>query len=147
MATGTKKKAARTQPATWFAQRLRQAREQAGLTQTELGLRIGIDPSAASPRMNQYEKGIHEPPHALVKRMAEELGVPMAYFFTEDDDRLAELLAIWGSLSPKARAALVQLAENDVQLADLAAAWHELDGAGRRKVVREAKKNAAPKLE
>lgn len=144
MATGNKKKATRTQPATWFARRLRQARERAGLTQTELGLRIGIDPSAASPRMNQYEKGLHEPPHALARRMSEELNVPLAFFFTDNDEPLAELLVVWNALSSKSRKALVQLAENDAQLADLAATWHELDATARRKLLKEAKKNVPP---
>jgi len=140
MATGTKKKAARTQPATWFARRLRQARERAGLTQTELGLRIGIDPSAASPRMNQYEKGLHEPPHALVKRMAEELDVPLAYFFTESDERMAELLAAWNALDPRSRKALAQLATSEVPFADLVTLWVDLDPKGRRAVAQAAKK-------
>lgn len=140
MATGTKKKAARTQPATWFARRLRQARERAGLTQTELGLRIGIDPSAASPRMNQYEKGLHEPPHALVKRMAEELDVPLAYFFTESDERMAELLAAWNALDARSRKALAQLATGDVPFADLVSVWVDLDPKARRAIVQAAKK-------
>lgn len=140
MATGTKTKAARTQPATWFARRLRQAREHAGLTQTELGLRIGIDPSAASPRMNQYEKGIHEPPHALVKRMAEELDVPLAYFFTESDERMAEVLAAWNALDARSRKALAQLAASDVPFAELVALWLELDPKARRTIVQAARK-------
>jgi len=140
MATGTKKKATRIQPATWFARRLRQARERSGLTQTELGLRIGIDPSAASPRMNQYEKGVHEPPHALTKRMAEELDVPLAYFFTEGDERMAELLAEWNALDARSRKALAQLATSDIPFVDLVAVWVALDPDARRSVLRAAKK-------
>lgn len=143
MATGTKKRAARTQPATWFARRLREARERAGLTQTELGLRIGIDPSAASPRMNQYEKGLHEPPHALTKRMAEELDVPLAYFFTESDERLAELLAAWNALDARSRKALAELATSEVPFADLASVWVELEAKDRRAILLAAKKKRA----
>jgi transcriptional regulator with XRE-family HTH domain len=100
------------QPTT-FSRRLKQARERTGLTQTELGLRVGIDPSAASPRMNQYEKGVHEPPHAMVKRLAEELGIPPAFLFT-DDDRLAELLLLWTELGPEGHEKLLNLAHKEV---------------------------------
>lgn len=144
MATGTKKKAARTQPATWFARRLRAAREHAGLTQTELGLRIGIDPSAASPRMNQYEKGDHEPPHGLAQRMAEELDVPLAYFFTESDEKLAELLSVWNALDARSRKALSRFATSDVPFADLAAVWTELDPKARRAFLDAAKRKPHP---
>lgn len=140
MAIGTKKKAARIQPATSFARRLRQARERAGLTQTDLGLRIGIDPSAASPRMNQYEKGLHEPPHALTKRMAEELDVPLAYFFTENDERMAELLAAWNSLDPRSRKALASLAMSQTSFAELTSVWLELEPKDRRSILAAAKK-------
>lgn len=101
------------QPST-FSRRLRQAREHAGLTQTELGLRVGMDPSAASPRMNQYEKGVHEPPHAMVKRLAEELGIPPAYLFT-DEDRLAQLLLLWSELGPEGHEKLLNLANKELK--------------------------------
>ena len=104
----------RVQPSTTFSKRLRQARERAGLTQTELGLRVGMDPSAASPRMNQYEKGIHEPPHAMVKRLAEELGVPAAFLFV-DDDRLADLLLLWTELGDEGHEKLLRYAKRQVK--------------------------------
>lgn len=90
--------------------------------------------------MNQYEKGLHEPPHALVKRMAEELDVPLAYFFTESDERMAELLAAWNALDPRSRKALAQLATSEVPFADLVTLWVDLDPKGRRAVAQAAKK-------
>ncbi|HGH8161022.1 TPA: helix-turn-helix domain-containing protein, partial [Vibrio cholerae] len=39
--------------------RLKEARKKAKLSQKALGVRIGMDESSASPRMNQYEKGKH----------------------------------------------------------------------------------------
>jgi transcriptional regulator with XRE-family HTH domain len=38
-----------------FAARLKAAREAAGYSQRGLGIALGFDPSAASPRINQYE--------------------------------------------------------------------------------------------
>lgn len=104
----------RVQPPTTFSRRLKQARERAGLTQTELGLRVGMDPSAASPRMNQYEKGKHEPPHALVRRLAEELGVPAAFLFV-DDDQLADLLLLWTELGDEGHEKLLRYAKRQVK--------------------------------
>lgn len=73
--------------------RLKQARKAAGISQARLGLRIGIDPSTASSRMNHYELGRHVPDYNTLKRMAEELGVPVAYFFCENS-AFAELLCV-----------------------------------------------------
>jgi len=81
-----------------FAKRLAQARERAGLSQTELGLQAGLDPAVASPRINQYERGKHEPQLATAKRLAKVLGVPPAFLYT-DDELLAKLLLRWGELS------------------------------------------------
>ncbi len=43
-----------------------------------------MDESSASPRMNQYEKGKHTPDVKTLKLIADELGVPLSYFFCED---------------------------------------------------------------
>lgn len=101
-------------PSGTFSRRLREARVRAGITQTELGLRVGMDPSAASPRMNRYEKGIHEPPQAMVRRLAEELGVPAAYLFVEDD-RLADLLLLWTELGEEGQEKLLRYARRQAK--------------------------------
>ena len=93
-----------------FALRLVQARERLGISQSELGRRAGLDPSVASPRINQYEKGLHVPHHATVKRLAKVLGVPAAFLFA-DDDQLAKLLLLWAEMSPAERKKLLKLAE------------------------------------
>lgn len=64
--------------------RLKEARKKAKLSQKALGVRIGMDESSASPRMNQYEKGRHTPDISTLKKIADELGVPLNYFFCED---------------------------------------------------------------
>ncbi|RJX64860.1 XRE family transcriptional regulator [Vibrio sinensis] len=65
--------------------RLKEARKKAKLSQKALGVRIGVDESSASPRMNQYEKGKHTPDIGTLKALADELSVPLSYFFCEDD--------------------------------------------------------------
>ncbi len=46
---------------------------------------IGMDEGSASGRMNHYEKGRHTPDISTLKKIAEVLGVPLNYFFCEDD--------------------------------------------------------------
>lgn len=48
--------------------RLKKARLNAGLTQEQLGILVGIDECSASARMNQYEKGKHMPDFSLTKK-------------------------------------------------------------------------------
>ena len=100
----------RTEKNAIFATRLAQARERAGLSQVQLGILAGLDPSVASPRINQYERGKHEPQLETAKKLAEALGVPPAFLYTEDKV-LAELLLRWNSLSAKKRRAILMRAE------------------------------------
>ncbi|MDP4487669.1 helix-turn-helix transcriptional regulator [Pseudoalteromonas piscicida] len=73
--------------------RLKEARKAAGYTQQQLGIALGMEPNTASARMNQYEKGKHAPDFTTMKRIADELGVPVAYFYCEEG-QLAELLLL-----------------------------------------------------
>lgn len=70
--------------------RLREARERLGISQKQLGIKAGLDPSVASPRINQYETGKHVPDIQTAQRLAEVLEVPAPYLYAEDD-----LLAAW----------------------------------------------------
>lgn len=72
--------------------RLRQLRELRGLSQRELGIKAGIDPSAASPRVNQYERGRHAPNFMVAAKLAEALGAPAAYLYAQDDELAALIL-------------------------------------------------------
>lgn len=74
-----------------FAKRLKEARQQAGLSQEKLGVLAGIDEMSASARMNQYERGKHMPDISMVERLAAVLKVPVAYFYIAEDD-IASLL-------------------------------------------------------
>ena len=94
-----------------FTTRLKQARKAAGISQTELALRIGFEASSASSRMNHYEKGRHLPDLDTMKRMAKELNVPLAYLFCESDDE-AELLKLFSGLSHEQKALLLSELKN-----------------------------------
>ena len=64
----------------------------------------------AGRRINQYERGHHEPHVRAAKELAEVLGVPPAFLYT-DDELLAELLLRWGDLSLKAKKQLLKEVE------------------------------------
>ncbi len=87
--------------------RLKEARKKAKLSQKALGVRIGMDESSASPRMNQYEKGKHTPDVQTLKLLADELGVPLSYFFCEDDIS-AELSVLINKLPIQDKKALLE---------------------------------------
>ncbi len=81
-----------------FGKRLKQARQKAEVSQKNLGILAGIEESNASAVMNQYERNTHIPKFATVRNIARELNVPTAYFYA-DEDELAELLLLYGSLN------------------------------------------------
>lgn len=77
-----------------FAQRLKTVRKAKKFSQQQLGILSGIDPSSASARMNQYERGKHTPDFLTLSKIAETLEVPTAYFYAESDD-LAEIIQVF----------------------------------------------------
>ena len=79
-----------------IARRLREARERKGLSQRQLGILAGLDPFVASPRVNQYERGVHEPSYGTLQLFAPLLDVPTSFFFIEDDE-LAELVILYSN--------------------------------------------------
>jgi transcriptional regulator with XRE-family HTH domain len=93
-----------------FARRLAEARKRAGLSQRQLGVLADLDPTVASPRINQYERGKHEPQLKTAKRLAEVLGIPPAFLYTEDEV-LAALLLRWNDLTPRQKKDLLKQAE------------------------------------
>ena len=93
-----------------FARRLAEARRRADLTQKELGVLAGMEPEVASPRINQYERGKHEPSLETAKTLADALKIPPAFLYT-DDELLARLLLQWNSLTVRQRKALVEQVE------------------------------------
>jgi len=77
-----------------FSQRLKEVRLAKGISQKRLGILAGIDEFAASTRINRYEKGVHQANIEVVQQLSAVLEVPLAYFYTEDND-LASLLLNW----------------------------------------------------
>ncbi|MDR0202989.1 MAG: helix-turn-helix domain-containing protein [Delftia acidovorans] len=86
----------------WGA-RLKQARLAADLSQKMLGIEAGIDPFVASARINRYELGKHKPDLLTVRKLAEVLKVPMAFFYSDTDDEVAELLLRFGASGEEVR--------------------------------------------
>lgn len=74
-----------------FPGRLRAARLALGISQSELGRRIGLTPEVASSRVNRYETGRHLPDMETARKLADELGVPAAALIAESD-ALAEMI-------------------------------------------------------
>lgn len=90
-----------------FAERLRALRLEAGLSQASLGEAIGLSKDVASTRINRYEQAVHAPDPATARALADKLGVPLAYFYAEDD-RLAALIRAFGQMSERERDQLVK---------------------------------------
>jgi transcriptional regulator with XRE-family HTH domain len=78
-------------------------------------MQAGIDQFSASPRMNQYEKGKHLPDLLMMEHLAAATGVPLPYFFAQEDE-LAEVLVLWGKLGEEERTALLAAARSLVKL-------------------------------
>jgi transcriptional regulator with XRE-family HTH domain len=87
--------------------RLKEARKNAKFTQKDLGVRIGMEPSSASSRMNHYEKGRHTPDIGTLQRMADELDVPLNYFFCESETA-AKLACLIGKLDHEKQLKLIE---------------------------------------
>lgn len=96
-----------------FSRRMKAAREKLGISQTELGVRAGIDEFCASARINQYERGKHMPDFLTVCNLAKVLGVPAAYFYAEDN-QLAELIILFGQLKETERKSLLTFAASPI---------------------------------
>jgi transcriptional regulator with XRE-family HTH domain len=90
---------------------MKAARLMLGISQTELGVRAGIDASSASARINQYERGKHTPDFLTVCNLAKVLLVPAAYFYAEEDS-LAELISIFGRLGSAEREKLIETSKS-----------------------------------
>ncbi|WP_105685338.1 helix-turn-helix domain-containing protein [Cronobacter dublinensis] len=82
------------------------AREAKGLSQKKLGILAGIDEFVASARINRYEKDVHQASIEIARKLADALAVPLAYFYTEDDE-LAELLLRWQLLDRDVKDAIL----------------------------------------
>lgn len=94
-------------------ERLKTARLRAKLSQEKLGKLAGIDPTSASARMNQYERGKHAPDYRLMTRVAEILNMPVSWFYTADDEQ-ARLQELFYQMDAQTRRNLLAQAERMV---------------------------------
>ena len=97
---------------TVITKRLNEARLAAGISQKQLGIAAGIDEFSASPRINQYERGVHVPDFATLERLALVQNVPTPYFYTRDE-ALAKLILRYGQMSATEKETLIQFAAAD----------------------------------
>lgn len=100
-----------------FCERLKAARLAAGLSQKSLGISAGIDEFVASTRINRYELGIHEADLGTAKRLADALGVPLAYLYA-DNEELAKAIQLFSKLPMKQRRHIISELEQILLLDD-----------------------------
>lgn len=68
----------------------------------------------ASSRMNNYEQGKRTPDFMTLEMLAEELNVPVPYFFCKSD-KMAELLCIFDKLTAEQQDKLLAQLREDEQ--------------------------------
>ncbi|HDR8993357.1 TPA: helix-turn-helix transcriptional regulator [Burkholderia vietnamiensis] len=93
-----------------LAQRLKEARQRAGMSQERLGIEAGLDPMSASTRMNRYELGKRVPDPDLVARLAAVLHTPATYFYATDDME-ADLLLKFHRLNKNQRGSVIDFVD------------------------------------
>lgn len=96
---------------TVVGRRMRELRESLGWAQEKVGVAIGIEESSSRARISRYELGVHEPPVATARRIAEALGVPLAYLYCEEDAIASLLLALHKQPAKERQSAAKKLTE------------------------------------
>jgi transcriptional regulator with XRE-family HTH domain len=110
-----------------LGRRIRAARDDAGLTQSQLAARVGLQhPQSVS----NYERGTQEVPPGRLRRIAEATGKPITYFVAEvmPPDVYAELATL--------RQEVQQLSAEQIGLRELAEEIKQLVSLPRRRVSR-----------
>lgn len=88
-----------------IAKRLREAREELGLSLEAVGVLAGIDEATAKVRMSQYENARHTPPIAMLFKLAAALKKSPAWFVVEDE--LKAPIAAINNLSASGKSELI----------------------------------------
>lgn len=95
-------------PRSVFAARLKQARALRDIpSQRALGLLMGLDKKLASSRVNRYETETSGIDLDGLGKLADVLGVPMAYLVAADEDTATAVLAL-AQMTPEDRAKAVR---------------------------------------
>lgn len=103
-----------------FATRLKQARENAGLTQLELAKKLGVTKSA----IGNYENGVSSPKDIVLLKIFDVLGVEPNFLFQDsfnpvasENDGLSEtehyLVDTFRSLDPRGQSAVLNTLEHE----------------------------------
>lgn len=79
-------------------ERIRQIRTLRGLTQKELGMRVGFSEKSADNRIRQYEIGKMEPRADLLSKIADALNVEPTILFTQDYPTISAIQQIFFDL-------------------------------------------------
>jgi transcriptional regulator with XRE-family HTH domain len=74
-----------------YGKRLREARKRYKASQTTLGIAARLDESGVGSLISRYENGIHQPELGRQRRFARALGIPLKYFYTEDDEEARQM--------------------------------------------------------
>ncbi|MBS0225574.1 MAG: helix-turn-helix transcriptional regulator [Proteobacteria bacterium] len=81
-----------------YGRRLRAARLAAGLSLGDMSEALGHDDySTGAPQVSRYERGEQSPRPRIAETIAGYLGLPLAYFYAEDD-KLAELILLYSRM-------------------------------------------------
>lgn len=95
-----------------FAARLKQARELRSIpSQRALGVLMGLDKKLASSRVNRYETEVSGIDLDGLGKLAQTLGVPIAYLVAEDDATAKVILSL-ATMSKKEREDLARELES-----------------------------------
>lgn len=92
-----------------LAKRIRTVRKSLGLTQAELGKKLGLDEHAASSRINHYEKSRHSPSYDFMLALAKLSDTPVSYFY-EPNDLIADTIKVLSTLTEAERVLFLDIA-------------------------------------
>jgi transcriptional regulator with XRE-family HTH domain len=89
-----------------IAKRLREVREELGLSQEALGVLAGIDEATAKVRISQYENSRHIPPLSMLFKLASVVNKPPAWFIV--DEEMKDALSSLYLASAQQRASIIE---------------------------------------
>lgn len=90
-----------------LSKRLLVARNAAGISQEQLGVRMGLPEDVASTQVNRYEKGKRRPTLYKIEQMAVALGLPLPALVAKDD-QLALLIGAFAKLPKRKQQAVLR---------------------------------------
>lgn len=122
-----------------LGQRIKSAREEAGLTQRELANLVGL---ADGQAVSNYERAVTQPTRERLRRISEATRKPLAYFLDGEEDwpdpvgLLRELLDAVAELHQNQAVQLAALKQNADALARLETLYGSLAAAQERRQTR-----------